>query len=186
MRATVGNYLRLLFAPFFRWWWTLITGAASILSFVVAPPNGVTLPRSMISLLVLVLFALVFLTLSVLYQGWELFEARFVALEVIAIQKCQDYGGEYLILLRGQLPASKGTLIEIRRPIGQVEAPFAIVELFDKNAQGYYQAKPIWVAPGHLRDFAAGRFVATELIADTYVDADRIRSNIEHFRPREA
>jgi hypothetical protein len=185
MSTTFGSYVRLLLEPFFRWWWASITGVASILSFLATPSTGFSFSRLGMSLLALFVSVLLFLTLTVLCQGWELFQARSASLEIVSMQKCRDYGGEYLVLFKGNIPASKGTLIEIRRRIGDLEAPFALVEVLDRNAQGYYQANPIWIAPVHLRDFTADRFVVADLVATAFVNADRIRDNVDHFSPQE-
>jgi len=124
---------------------------------------------------------MLFLIASMLVQSWQLFVGRSTDLSVVSMQKCRDYGGEYVILLAGSLIGARGALVEIRPVIGQVEAPFALVELLDRNAQGLHQANPIWIAAGHLRDFSQGKFSAVDLVANSLVGADIIRNNIDSF-----
>ena len=134
MKTGIVGYLSLLLRPFWRWWWSAVTGIASIASYVLAPEAGVTVPRWGVAAAVLVGFSFFFLALSVLTQGWELFQGRQADLRVRGIPKCSDYGGEYIFLLEGHISAQQGTILEILRPLGDAEAPFALVELLGRNA----------------------------------------------------
>jgi hypothetical protein len=181
MLPTLDRYIAFLFGPFFRAWWAVVTGVASILSFAIVSPSGLTLSRLTVSLSVLFVSALIFLTGSALVQGWQLFRGRFTDLTVVSVQKCRDYGGDYLILLTGSVAGGRGALVEIKRVMGPVEAPFALVELLDRNAKGLHQGKPIWIAPGHLREFTQGEFSSADLIANSTIGADTIRGKIDSF-----
>lgn len=59
------SYCRLLFEPFFKWWWAAITGVASILSYLALPESGVVVSKLGVAASVLVGLFLVFLVLSV-------------------------------------------------------------------------------------------------------------------------
>ena len=66
-----GTYLGTLMSPFFRWWWALITGVATLLAFFALKTNGLTLSGTQVALAVLIFFSLVFLMLSVVSQGFK-------------------------------------------------------------------------------------------------------------------
>lgn len=159
---TFLSYCRLLFEPFFKWWWAAITGVASILSYLALPESGVAVSKLGVATGVLVGLFLLFLVLSVVWQGWLLYAARFAELRVAAINKCKDYGGEYVVVLRG-LRVESGVLLELHRFVGEVEVPVAVVEVMQTNSLGEHQARPLWFAPGHLRDFGTRKYDATDL-----------------------
>ena len=175
MPATYGHFLRLMLGPFFRWWWAAVTGVASIASLFLVPAQGVTLSRFSIAASVLTVSALFFVTLSVLEQGWKLFQDRFIDLEVAAIQRVQEEDMEYIVLLRGYLPTYKGALVELRRRIGEREAPLAFLEVMDRNSQGLYQARAIWIAPLHRPDLVGNRIALSDVLSSTCIDIDKIR-----------
>ena len=165
MRQTFVLFLSWLFDPFFRWWWALITGTASFLAFVWTPPEGVTIGRTGMLLLFFAGFSLVFFVVSVVVQGYQLFRERYKDMEVVAVQKATEPGAELIFILRGYLRDASGLLVEIRRPLGDVEVPFAIVRVTGATSKGLYQAVPVWVSAGHLRNFNARRFSVNVLIA---------------------
>ena len=90
MQQNYSSFLGWLFGPFFRWWWALITGTASFLAFVWTPPEGVTISRTGMLLLLFSAFTLAFLVISVVVQGYLLFRERYKNLEVIAVQKVTE------------------------------------------------------------------------------------------------
>jgi len=65
------KYLGTLMSPFFRWWWALITGIATLLSFFAWKTNGLTLSGTQVALAVLILLSLLFLMLSVVRQSFK-------------------------------------------------------------------------------------------------------------------
>ncbi len=182
MQPTFYSYIRFLFGPFFRWWWALATGAASILSYLFAPPTGLALSGTAFALLVLLAVTGFFLTLSVVAQGWELFQNGNAGVRVSNIQKCKDFGGEFVFILAGPLPGGRGMLLEVKRAMGDLEAPLAILEVIDKTADGCYQAKPIAMAPVHKKDLADGKCRARDVVVYAFVDGDRVRGWMDQIR----
>lgn len=85
------------------------------------------------------------------------------------ISKVYDYGGEHVFLLEGNIGAAQGTVIELKRFYAGVEVAIALVEIMEKNSKGQYQARPIWISPGHLRDLKMGQFVYSEIEAEPLV-----------------
>lgn len=175
MRSTLGEFIGLMFKPFFKWWWAVLTGAASLLAFLWTPTGGLTVSQTGMLLVILGTLTLVFLVFSVLYQGWNLFKDRHRNLEVVSVTKTKDFGTDWIFLLRGYLRESTGILLEIRRPLEDVEVPFALVRVIGSTTKGLYQAVPVWISPGHLRDFSNRQFSASSLIAYPNIYFDRAR-----------
>jgi hypothetical protein len=148
---------------------------ASILSFVLTPESGWKLTPVLALVLTLFTSLLLFLALSVLAQGWDLFINRYTTLEVRNIQKSKDFGGDLVFILSGHLPLGIGTVVDIHRRLGDLEVPFALVEVVSQNDKGHYQATPFTIVPAHLRDYNAGRFTVSDLIAHPFVTIKRIR-----------
>jgi hypothetical protein len=174
MQPTISKYLGWIFQPFFRWWWTAITGIATILAFFGAPESGISLTKIKFAIVIFFILALIFLTGSVLIQGWSLFRDRNRQLEVIAIRRSKDLGSEWIFVIDGYLPESNGTLIEVSRPLEDTEVPFAIVRVVGTTDKGYHQAVEIWISPGNLRDFSLQEFDARILRAKTTIAYERV------------
>jgi hypothetical protein len=174
VQPTISKYLGWIFKPFFLWWWTAITGTASILAFLGSPESGISLPKIAVAILIFFFLALIFLTVSVMIQGWSLFWDRYRQLEVISIRKSKDLGSEWIFVISGYLQESQGTLIEICRPLEDTEVPFAIVRIVGKTEKGNYQAVPIWISPGHLRAFSLKEFDARILRAKTTIAYEQV------------
>lgn len=185
MRRSFWAYIGWLFGPFFRWWWAVATGLASVLAFVWTPPAGVQLGRSTILIFAFGGLTLLFLTLAAIVQAWRLFAERYRAFEVVAILKSEEFASGWAFVLRGHLQDSTDVLVEIRRPLDDVEVPFAIVRVSGHTSQGLIQADPIWISAGHLRDLKASRFSASSLIARPHVRFDRVRAALAELDSNE-
>lgn len=147
----------------------MITGFASIASWLFISREGILLTPLMFSILLLLGLTLLFLVLSTVYQGWLIYQGHSPHLRIIGFQKCNDYGGEHVFLLEGNIGAAQGTVIELKRFYAGVEVAIALVEIMEKNSKGQYQARPIWISPGHLRDLKMGQFVYSEIEAEPLV-----------------
>lgn len=117
----------------------MITGLASLFSYLEVEQDGLRLSKLAVSLLTLVVFALLFVVVATVTEGWRLYLATFVDLRVVAVQKSGDHELGYIVLLSGSLPVERGTLLELRRPLGDAEATFGFIELLGRTAAGYYQ-----------------------------------------------
>ena len=179
MRPILSGYLGWLFRPFFRWWWAAVSGIVSIVALLGTPESGVVLSNSIAAIVVLSGSVIVFLTLSVMMQGWSLYRGNNRSLEVISIRKARDFDGDWIFVISGHLSESTGTLVEIRRPLEDTEVPFAVVRIVGTTEEGYHQAVPIWISPGHQRDFNRHEFAARTLRARTTLTYDRI---VEAFK----
>lgn len=180
------SFLSWLFGSFFRWWWALITGTASFLAFVWTPPEGAIIGRTGMLLLFFVAFSLVFLVITVVVQGYQLFRDRNRKLEVVAIQKASESVSGLIFILRGYLRDATGMLVEIRRSSEDLEVLFAIVQVTRATSKGLYQAEPIWVSPGNLSEFNARQFSLNVLIARPSLYYDDARRAFEVMNSKEA
>lgn len=82
MNSILPEYLAWVFKPFFAWWWVAFTGTATLVAFVRTPQESALSPTTAL----LVTFAasvLLFLTASVVMQGWKLYAERERAFEVL-------------------------------------------------------------------------------------------------------
>jgi hypothetical protein len=174
MGARYSAYLTFLFRPFFRWWWAAVTGFASIFSVLVTPQSGIVVRSPGLAVFIFIGFTMVFLTLSILVQCWDLYLRRHTDLQVAAIQKSKEYGGEYVAALRGELDVPVGALVELRRPVGENEILFALLEIRNRTTRGNYVGVPIWTSAGHQRDYFGGKFAASELVVVPHVQRDTL------------
>lgn len=156
-----------------------------MLAFVWTPPNGLSITRPVMFLLILLVFTLIFLVLSSIAQSYALFRERYRALEVVSVQRVSEPGIDWIFLIKGHLHDAIGMLIEIRRPLEDIEVPFAVVRVTGSTARGLYQAVPIWLSPGHLRDFTSQRFSASVLIASHCMYFEETRSVFDELRGME-
>src|SRR5690348_11889115 len=131
MQPSLHGYLTLLVSPFFRWWWSAITGFASVLAFFLTPSQGLTLAPPLPAIAIFLGFMMTFLVLSVITQGYSLYIQRFPQISVHSIEKCEDYGGTHLVIVGSTQALPNGLLVELRRPIGNAEPPFALVQVLD-------------------------------------------------------
>lgn len=178
-RKSIWSFLGLIFSSFFRWWWVAITGAASLASWLIIPPTGLPLSPLMSGVLMFFVSALLFLTLTTVYQGWMIYQTGFQELRVTAFKRSDCYDGEYLFCLSGLIEVAQGTIIELRRFNDGVELAVALVEIMERNSEGEYQARLIWFSPGHLNQLKTGEYAYADLIAKPLVQLRTIeRSNI--------
>ena len=147
------------------------------------PQSGIALSSATAAIVVLTISALIFLTLSVLVQGWSLYQDRNRSLEIVSIKRDKDkyFDADWIFVMSGYLQESSGTLVEIRRPLEDIEVPFAIVRVVGTTERGYHQAVPIWISPGHQRNFTRREFDPRTLRAKTTLTYDRV---LEAFNER--
>jgi hypothetical protein len=169
------DFLGLLFGSFFRWWWAVLTGIASIFSFVFTPEN-ITLSRLQFTIFILIGSVLIFFTASTVYQGYMIFKNYGQHPVVIDFLKSDSYGGEFIFIINGVNNSAHGKIVELRRISNGVEVPFAIVEIMGINSKGLHQANPIWISSGHLRDLRTGKFSISEIIVGLFVDTRTIQT----------
>lgn len=161
----------------------MITGFASIASWLFVSREGILLTPLMFSILILLGLTLLFLVLSTVYQGWLIYQKHSPRLRIVGFQKCNDYGGEHVFLLEGSIDAAQGTVIELKRFYTGVEVTIALAEIREKNSKGQYQADPFWISPGHHRDLKMGQFVYSEIEAEPLVKRQTLQKAIDYIIP---
>ncbi|MEM6334607.1 MAG: hypothetical protein AAF823_14845 [Planctomycetota bacterium] len=155
-------YLWYISRPFFFAWWAVITGIATLLSLFAVPESGLVLSRSAVAASTLALAALIFLVVSVVVQGFRLYSNQLGDINVKSIHTSEE-DDSLTFLLTCKRPLATGALVELRRPIGDTEAPFAIVEIGELNRKGLYEAKTVWISPGHQNDCRTGKFSVSDI-----------------------
>lgn len=123
--------------------------------------------------------------MSVSYQGWLLFSDLNQELKILSIIRTKDYESDWIFILSGYIKESKEALIEVLRPLEDTEVPFAMLKVIGKTAKGYIQAVPIWISPGHLRDFSRHKFSPSILIATPIIRYERIREVLSEYEEYE-
>lgn len=174
MQPNIPTYLGWIFRVFFRWWWAALSGTASIAALFWTPQSGITLSNIAVTAMIFVVLTLSFLTVSVLVQGWALYWDRGHQPEVVSIRRSKDLGSDWIFVINGYLQESGGALIEVRRLLEDTEVPFALVRVVGTTERGYYQAVPIWLSAGNLRDFTQHKFDLSALRAKTSVTYERV------------
>jgi hypothetical protein len=182
-KKSATDFLQLIFSSFFRWWWAVITGVASIASWLFLSREGILLTPPMFIIVVLIGSALLFLALSTVYQCWLIYQEHFTRLRIVGFQKCNSYGGEHVFLVEGNIGAAQGTVIELKRFYAGVEITIALAEIMEKNSKGQYQANPFWISPGHLRDLKMGQFVYSEIEAEPLVKRQTLQKARDYIIP---
>jgi hypothetical protein len=163
-------FLKAIFSTFFRWWWAVLTGLASVLSWLAAP-QGLTLTRLQFAATTLMVLIVAFFAASTIYQAWRVFRNKIAPSTITDMQRSDSYGGEYVFVISGLHSQMKGRVAELRRRLNGVEVPFAVIEFLDENAKGNFQANPLWISPNHLRELRAGKFVLSEVIVDPFISS---------------
>lgn len=142
-----------------------ITGAASIVGGSFLPAAGIVLSPLLIGLLIFLGSALLFLTVTTVYQGWAIYQRIFERLSVSAILSSDCYDGEHVVKLNGPDDIEPGTIVELSRFYNDMELPIALVEIIERNTLGEYQARLIWFSPGHLNDLKTGKYSCSDINA---------------------
>jgi hypothetical protein len=178
MTASLSNYLSWLTAPFFRWWWAAVTGAASLIAFAWTPQT-VSISKPFMLAILLVVSTLLFFALTVTLQGWRLYASR-TRFEILNFlrDKNQDLGFEWVMTFRGPPGVDVDRVLQVNRLFddGRV-IPFAIVKVLGLNDDSIYQAVPVWLSPGNLNDFVNHEFTARALSVGTHPTI----STLEHY-----
>jgi hypothetical protein len=182
-KQNVG-FLRLIFSSFFRWWWAATTGFASIAGFLAAltrPEEGILLPPLVSGALALFGSALLFLTISTVYQSWLIYQKHFTRLQVVGFSRHGDNYPDSFFILESHISYAPGTLIELQKFHGGLDVTIALVELMKQNSRGQYPARPIWISPGHRRDLRIGQFVYSEIKAEPLVQWETIQRVVDQI-----
>jgi hypothetical protein len=173
---TFGGFLAYLTKPFFRTWWAVITGFASILALYITRDSHFTIGGASIASLILVGSILLFLVLSVTSQGWKLFTAQSTGLHVVSFEKSREVPEGWLLIIGGNAEMTVGTVVDIHKRTPAGEVPLAFFEVSGRNSDGRYQATPIGrINPSHIREHSAGGLRPSDLVVRTSVEIKRMK-----------
>lgn len=171
-----SSYLRFLFSPFFRYWWAALTGCASILAIYITPSQGITVSGAAAMTTTFIGLTLIFLTLSVLSQGWQLYMSRLEELRVSSFERNREVQEGWVFVLDGNIDLAIGTVIDVHKRAGVAEVPLALVRIVAKNSSGAYQATPIGkINPTHLKEYSAGGLKPEDMIVCISIDLERMK-----------
>ncbi len=159
----IADFIRLVCGSFFRWWWAVVTGIASIAGWLSVSAKGLQISQASVGLYVLVLMTLLFLTVSCVYQSWLIYRSAGTELRVVGFQKSDNYGGEYVVIVDGNVANPDGRLVELRRYCDGFEHGIGLVEMKEMNSRGQCQGNLIWLAPGHHRDLRMGKLTLSDI-----------------------
>lgn len=179
----LSSYLFFLLSPFFRNWWAVLTGCASILALYITPSQGINLTGAMMMTMTFIVLAMVFITLSAFSQGWQLYISRLEGLRVSSFERNRDIQEGWVFILNGNIDLAVGTVVDVHKRTGAVEVPLALVRIDARNSDGAYQATPIGkMNPAHIREHSAGGLKPADLIVRTSVDLQRIKEVVDDLR----
>lgn len=85
-------------------------------------------------------------------------------------------------MLGSDFLGAKGMLLDVRRSLNGTEAPVGIICITEETATGSFQAHALFVAPVQANAMTKGECRAIDLVAYPWLDYDRVRNNIDHFR----
>lgn len=180
---TMSSYLRFLFSPFFRSWWAVLTGCASILAIYITPSQGITLTGAMIMTMTFFVLTMIFITLSAFSQGLELYMGRLEGLRVSSFERNRDVQEGWVFILNGDIDLPVGTVIDVHKRAGAAEVPLALIRIDSRNSNGAYQATPIGkMNPSHIKEHSAGGLKPADLIVRTSVNLQRIKEVVDGLR----
>ena len=175
-RPSIPDYLSFLFRPFFRAWWAALTGFASVLALFLARESTVEVGGTIIALAVLLAFTILFVLLSVLTQGWALFQQGWVSLRVSSFDRSKELSEGWVLVIEASTELSVGTVLDVYRRSGLAEVPLALVRIVSRNSSGAFQATPIGkINPVHIREHANGGLRPGDLVVRPYLDLSRLR-----------
>jgi hypothetical protein len=154
------SYLTFLFSGPMSLWWVLITGAVSLIAWVVTPADVIMVSKIMLLALIIVVSLVLFVGISVTFKGWQLYREAGNP-TVIEIPESE---GERIFLLKGLRPITTGEVLEVYRRRDATESSIGLIEVIHEQEDGEVQAIPLWIKPVHLGDIQNGAVSPSSLI----------------------
>lgn len=174
------KYLGILLTPFFRWWWALITGVATLLSFFAWKTSGVNFSGTEVSIAVMGFFTLLFFVLSVISQGFTWYIRAYCNPEVIKCSPAAANDSESEIFhLRSQLPLEPGQVISMLRTFDDGRVICMGMVKVERLIGDRYQCVPLWIGAGHRQDLKQGKIQATHLSTSLLLNESDLSRYVE-------
>jgi hypothetical protein len=159
------TYLRDLTKAFFKWWWAVITGIASLLPFFGFPGPSITVSNVVASIVILITFSLLFLTISVMVQGYEWYTDTHNEPVVESCIPARSSSEPEVLRIRSTIPLEPGQVITVLRTTDRGTGCLGMVKVDRLVEPLLYQCAPLWISPLHKNDLAQGRVHVSQLSA---------------------
>ena len=163
------NYLGTIFRPFFCWWWALITGIATLLAFFNWKAKGMTLSGTLVALLFMLFFTLLFLVISVITQGFKWYTKAHCNPEVIACASATPDSKLEVFHIKSLLPLEPGQVISLLRTFDDRVTRVGMLKV-ERRLNEYYQCVPLWFGSGHRQDLKLGKLQPRHLTASLFLN----------------
>ena len=162
---TVWTYLRELMSVYFKWWWAALTGIASLLPFLGFPGPEITLSSAVASLLVFLACSLLFLTFSVVSQGYTWYTGARNAAVVESCIPAQSSSEPEVFCIRSAVALEPGGVLTILRTTDRGTGCLGMVKVDRVVESLLYQCSPLWISPIHKSDLAQRKVHVSQLSA---------------------
>jgi hypothetical protein len=159
------TYLKDLTSVFFKWWWAVITGIASLLPFFGFPGPNIAVSNIAASIVILLTFLLLFLTLSVVVQGYKWYTSANSEPTVESCIPAQSSSDREVFRIRSTTAMEPGRVITILRTTDRGTGCMGMVKVERVAEPLLYQCSPLWLSPMHRNDLAQGKVHVSQLSA---------------------
>lgn len=172
------RYLGALTRPFFRWWWALITGVATLLSFFAWRTSGVTLSGLQATVGVCLVLTIAFFALSVVLEGFKWYALSRWQPEVVMCAPADSDSPTEVVHLRSAVSLEPGQVISLLRRFGDRQVCMGMLRV-ERRIEDRYQCVPVWLAAVHRQHLKQGRIHVAQLSASLFLNETDLRRYVE-------
>ena len=173
------KYVGTLLTPFFRWWWALITGVATLFSFFAWRTTELNLSGIQAALAVLIFFSMLFLVLSVISQGYKWYIRSYCNPEVIKFSPAANDSETEIFHLKSLLPLEPGQVVSVLRTFDDGRVICMGMLKVERLLSDRYQCIPLWIGPGHRQDLKRGKIKEKHLSTSLLLNESDLSRYIE-------
>ncbi len=176
----VVRYLGALTRPFFRWWWALITGLATLLSYFTLQATGVSLTAAQAAMGVFGTLTLAFFAVSVMVEGFGWYRQAHRQPTVVSCTPADAESSPEVFQLTSVLPLDPGQVISLLRAVGDRVVCMGMLKV-ERLIGERYQCVPLWIAAIHRQDLKQGKIQVAHLSASVLLnesDLTRYREEV--------
>lgn len=169
---------------------TIIPGLIAIYDKL---PKTYTLNKLWIAVLIGIIYTLTILLVVVTYKLWVSYKNSKMEVEDNITELCDittdpkvvdfinsdQYGGEFIFLIESKYMINNNSIAELKRSYNGIEVTIAIIEIVERNSNGQYQAKHLWISGGHLSDLQQHSFTVSEINVDLIIKSDTLNKYLE-------
>jgi len=158
----VLRYLASLTRPFFRWWWAVITGLATLLAFFEWRSTGMQLSSTAVAVIVGVFLTITFFAASVIVQGFGWYTRSHGQPVIVTCTPANPESPLEVFQLTSMLPLEPGQVISLLRTVGDRTFCIGMLKV-ERIASSRYQCVPLWIAPSSRQDLKRGQIPLAHL-----------------------